>query len=40
MFTYDTNNKQWYGTAPKLLLEATYFATKEKGHFNAVNFFN
>ena len=39
MFTYDTNNKQWYGTNPNLLLEGTYFATKEKGHFNAIKFF-
>ena len=39
MFTYDTNNKQWFETNPKLLLEATYFATKEKGLFNAEKFF-
>ena len=24
---------------PKLLLETTYFATKEKGHFNVVKIF-
>ena len=39
MFTYDTDNKQWHGTNPNLLLEATYFATKEKGCFNAVKLF-
>ena len=28
IFTYDTNNKQWHGTNPNLLLEPTYFAQK------------
>ena len=39
MFIYETNNKQWYGANPNLSLEATYFATKEKSHFNVVKFF-
>ena len=38
IFTYDKKNNQWYGTNPNLLLEATYFATKENVHFNTVKF--
>ena len=38
IFTYDKKNNQWYGTNPNLLLEATYFATKENVHFNTIKF--
>ena len=36
MFTCDRLDKQWYGTNPNLLIEAIYFARKNKQHFNAV----
>ena len=39
LFICDKKNNQWYGTNSNLLLEPTYFATKQKGHFNAVKFF-
>ena len=39
MITCNKKNSQWHGTNPNLLLEVTYFATKENVCFNAVIFF-